>query len=162
MHLALLSALVALQCFVVLFVGFHNWIPLGALNDRKGVRVAFPTPKLALVTLLNLTPSALGLAGCIVFFGRHFPAWLLWELWIFYGLAVYGSLKAWWIPYLFLRNEELVVRYRDMYANTHAFLPEKNGIRPNTLHVVFDLVTIGILIVLAVLTFDGGFGTSST
>jgi hypothetical protein len=28
---------------------------------------------------------------------------------------------------------------------------------PNTLHVVFDLVTIGILLILAVLTFHGGF-----
>jgi hypothetical protein len=39
-----------------------------------------------------------------------------------------------------------------MYAATHAFLPERNGIRPNTLHVLFDIVTIAILIDLAVLT----------
>jgi hypothetical protein len=132
-------------------------VPLGSLNDRKGVRFAFPTGKLFLVTLLNLTPSAIGLAGSIVYFGRPYPNWLIWELWIFYALAVYGSLKAWWIPYLLVPNEELAVRYRAMYAKTHAFLPERNGIVPNTLHVVFDLVTIGILLILAVLTFHGGF-----
>jgi hypothetical protein len=39
-----------------------------------------------------------------------------------------------------------------MYAATHSFLAERNGIRPNTLHVLFDIVTIAILIDLAVLT----------
>jgi hypothetical protein len=39
-----------------------------------------------------------------------------------------------------------------MYAATHSFLPERNGIRPNTLHLLFDLVTVVILIDLAVLT----------
>jgi hypothetical protein len=34
-------ALLVLQCFVVLFVALHNWIPLGALNSVKGVRFAF-------------------------------------------------------------------------------------------------------------------------
>jgi len=95
--------------------------------------------------------------GSIVFFGRRFPGWLFWELWIFYAIAVYGSLKAWWIPYLFRPDPERAARYRTMYANTHAFLPERNGITPNTLHVVFDVVTIGILIVLAALSFRGGF-----
>jgi hypothetical protein len=41
-----------------------------------------------------------------------------------------------------------------MYADTHAFLPERNGIRPNTLHVLFDIVTVAILIDLAVLTAE--------
>ena len=159
MHLMLLRTLVALQCFVVLFVGLHNWIPLGMLNDRKGVRIAFPTTKLLLTTLLNLTPCAIGLVGTIVNFGHRLPAWLVWELWIFYGLAVYGSLKAWWIPYLLVPDQELAVRYRTMYANTHAFIPERNGMRPNTLHVVFDFVTLAILIVLGVLTLHPGFGT---
>jgi hypothetical protein len=39
-----------------------------------------------------------------------------------------------------------------MYAGTHSFLPEHNGIRPDTLHVLFDIVTLVILIDLAVLT----------
>jgi hypothetical protein len=39
-----------------------------------------------------------------------------------------------------------------MYGTTHAFLPERNGIRPNTLHVIFDFVVVAILIVLGALT----------
>jgi hypothetical protein len=39
-----------------------------------------------------------------------------------------------------------------MNGTTHAFLPERNGIKPNTLHVMFDVVTVAILLVLGVLT----------
>jgi hypothetical protein len=73
-------------------------------------------------------------------------------LWITYGLACYGSFKAWWMPYLFRRDPALIARYETMYAGNHSFLLEHNGIRPHTLHVLFDFVTISILIDLAVLT----------
>jgi hypothetical protein len=150
-HSAAKVALVALQCFVVIFVALHNWIPLGKLSDVKGVRAAFPTGKLLVTTLINFTPFAFGLAASVVYFGRGFPGWLFWWLWISYGLAVYGSLKAWWIPYLLRPDPALAARYRVMYGATHAFLPERNGIRPNTLHVIFDVATVAILFVLGVL-----------
>jgi hypothetical protein len=145
-------ALLVLQCFVVLFVALHNWIPLGALNNVKGVRFAFPTGKLFVTTLINFAPVAIGLAATAFYFGRTYPGWVFWWLWITYGLACYGSLKAWWLPYLFRRDPALVARYRTMYSETHSFLPEHNGIRPNTLHVLFDIVTLAILIDLTVLT----------
>ncbi len=146
------GALVALQCFVVLFVALHNWIPLGKLNDVKGARAAFPGSKLLITTLINFTPFAIGLAGSAFHLGRRYPDWLLWWLWISYGLACLGSLKAWWIPYLFRPDPILAARYEVMYGTTHSFLPERNGIRPNTLHVIFDAVTIAILITLGALT----------
>jgi hypothetical protein len=152
MHPIAMGALVALQCFVVLFVAFHNWIPLGSLNDVKGVRAAIPGGKLLLTTLINVTPVAVGLAASIRYFGRAYPGWLFWWLWITYGLAFYGLLKAWWIPYLFRPDPELASRYRVMYGATHAFLPERNGLRPNTLHVMFDVATVSILIVLCIVT----------
>ena len=146
------GALVGLQCFVVLFVALHNWIPLGRLNDVKGARAAFPGSKLLITTLINFTPVSIGLAASVFYFGRAYPGWLFWLLWITYGLACYGSLKAWWIPYLFRADPELAARYRVMYGTTHAFLPERNGIKPNTLHVIFDVATVALLIVLGVLT----------
>jgi hypothetical protein len=39
-----------------------------------------------------------------------------------------------------------------MYGTTHSLLPERNGITPNTLHMIFDIVTIAILIALGALT----------
>ena len=43
MHSIAAVALLALQSFVVLFVAFHNWIPLGTLNNVKG-SAANPMP----------------------------------------------------------------------------------------------------------------------
>jgi hypothetical protein len=73
MHSITMAALLALQCFVVLFVAFHNWIPLGTLNDVKGVRAEFPTGKLFITTLINFTPVAIGLAASAFYFGRAYP-----------------------------------------------------------------------------------------
>ncbi len=156
MHPLTTGLLLGLQGFVVLFVGLHNWIPLGTLNDVKGAHAAFPGSKLLTTTLINFIPVTIGFVGSAIYFGRPYPGWLFWWLWILYGLAVYGSLKAWWIPYLWRPDPELAARYRVMYGTTHSFLPEHNGIRPNTLHSIFDLVTVAILIVLGVLTAQQG------
>jgi hypothetical protein len=152
MHHITTGALLGLQSFVALFVGLHNWIPLGALNNVKAVRAEFPGSKLLKVTLLNFTPVVVGLAGSAFYLGKKYPPWLLWWLWIFYLLACYGSLKEWWIPYFSRPETERVARYQAMYGATHAFLPARNGIRPNTLHVIFDVVTVAILITLGLLT----------
>ena len=90
MHSIAMVVLLALQCFVVLFVALHNWIPLGTLNNVKGVRVEFPTGKLLVTTLINFTPFAIGLAATAFYFGRVYPGWVFWWLWITYALACYG------------------------------------------------------------------------
>jgi hypothetical protein len=156
MHPITKGVLLALQCFVVLFVALHNWIPLGKLNDVKGVRAEFLGGKLLTTTLINLVPVGVGFAASATYFSRAYPDWLFWWLWITYGFACYGSLKAWWIPYLFRREPALAARYQVMYGATHAFLPERNGIKPNTLHVIFDVATLATLIVLAALTAQQG------
>jgi hypothetical protein len=153
-HLITKGVLVALQAFVVLFAALHNWIPLGTFNDVKGARAAFPGSKLLTTTLINVIPFSFGLAASAIYFGRPYPGWLYWWLWISYALACYGSLTAWWIPYLFRSEPERAARYQVMYGSTRAFLPERNGIKPNTLHVIFDVVTIALLIVLGILTIQ--------
>jgi hypothetical protein len=142
--------LVALQCFVVAFVGLHNWIPLGSLNDLQAVRAEFPGSKLFFTTLSNFIPAACGLA-CSVYFYRGFPGWVTWYLWIFYLLACCGSAYAWWIPYFAGAGKKRLTREQNLYGKTHSFLPERNGVRPNTLHVIFDVVTLAVLITLAVI-----------
>ena len=39
-----------------------------------------------------------------------------------------------------------------MFGRTHAFLPERIGIRPNTLHVILHAATLTTLILLGALT----------
>jgi hypothetical protein len=69
-----MGALFALQCFHVMFLALHDWVPLGKLNDVKAVRAANPGRKLLAATLVSLTPFAIGLAASTIYFGRVYPA----------------------------------------------------------------------------------------
>jgi hypothetical protein len=82
--------------------------------------------------------------------------WLMWWLWISYGFGLYGMLAAWWAPYLLVADPVRAARYQERFAHTHAFLPTRNGIRPDTLHVCFHAVFLVLLVLLGVLTFSGG------
>ena len=73
-------------------------------------------------------------------------------LWIAYLFLFIGELEAWWIPYLRGAKPERVARYETMFGATHAFLPVRNGIRINTLHVILHVLTVALLITLALLT----------
>ena len=77
MHPIAIGALFGLQCFHVLFLGLHDWIPLGRLNDVKAVRAANPGRKLLLGTLVSLAPFAFGLAVSAYYLGRSYPHWLI-------------------------------------------------------------------------------------
>ncbi len=67
----------ALQCFHVIFLALHDCVPLGKLNDVKGVRAANPGRKLLAATLISVTPFAIGLAAsAIYYFGKVYPPWL--------------------------------------------------------------------------------------
>src|SRR6266404_8436264 len=87
---SVIDALLALQLFVVLFIGLHDWIPLGPLNDVKAVRNAVSPGKLFVSTVLSTPPFAIGFAASVYCARTGFPQWLLWLLWISYGLAIYG------------------------------------------------------------------------
>lgn len=145
-----IDTLFGLQCFHVLFLGLHDWIPLGSLNDVKAVRASNPGGKLLLGTLISTAPFAFGLVASANHFGGSLPDWLLWYLGVSYGLLFLGELQAWWIPYFFRSDPARAVRYQNMFGKTHAFLPPRNGIRPNTLHVFLHVVTLMTLVVLSV------------
>jgi hypothetical protein len=150
----LVDALVALQLFVVLFIALHDWVPLGPLNDVRAVRSADPTGKLVAVTVLSALPFAVGLVASAIHAGQPaLPRWLLWWLWISYGSATYGLLRAWWIPYLLLPDPVRAARYQQMFSRTHSFLPLRNGLRPDTLHVALHLVIAAILVLLAAISW---------
>jgi hypothetical protein len=149
----LLALFIACQFYVVLFIAIHDWIPLGRLNNLSAVRAADTTFRLLLVTAVSTLPFAIGLAGCIYYASTRFPEWLMTLLWISYIAGAYGMLRAWWIPYLFVPDPVRAARYQARFAHTHAFLPARNGIRPDTLHVSFHAVFLLALGSLSVLTF---------
>jgi hypothetical protein len=143
-------AFLALQGFVVLFLALHDWMPLGRLNDVRAVRSVDSRIRLVTVTVLSTLPFAVCFAGSVYFARAPFPRWLVWTLWLSYGAVIWGALRAWWIPYLLVAEPRRAARYQTMFGRTRAFLPVRNGIRPNTLHVALHaaLVAVAVLLVL--------------
>lgn len=141
--------LIALQCFQVLFLALHDWVPLGRWNNIAAARSENPGGRLLWTTIISTAPYLIGLVFSIRDFGHAYPNWLMMWLWISYVLLFLGALRAWWIPYLVVPDPARAARYRVMFANTASFLPERNGITPNALHVVFHVSVLATLVLLA-------------
>jgi hypothetical protein len=142
--------LLALQVFQVLFLWIHDWIPLGRLNDVAGVRSQDTTQHLVVVTLMQSVPFTIGLLFSVMHLGRTYPHWLYMWLWISYSLILVGQLRAWWMPYLVHAEPERAARYQIMFGKTHRFLPTRNGLVPNTAHIMLHLATAATLVTLLV------------
>jgi len=143
-------ALLLLQAFQVVFLWIHDWVPLGRLNDITAVRSQDPLQRLIVVTLVQSVPFTIGLIFSLQNFGHPYPGWLAYWLWISYGLLFVGQLRAWWVPYLIRPEPERAARYRIMFGNTHSFLPMRNGLVPNTAHILLHLATAATLCLLLV------------
>jgi hypothetical protein len=153
-HLPISSAFdttfLALQTLVVVFLLFHDWIPLGRLNNLAAIRSEDTLQRRVFVTLLPAVPAAIGLFFSAKYFGQSYPNWLEMLLWITYSVFLIGLLRAWWIPYLFLTDADRAARYQVIFAGTHTFLPKRNGMAPDTLHTVFHVVTLSTLVAISV------------
>lgn len=144
----LASGLIGLQMLQVLILWLHDWLPLAPFNDVQAVRRADSVSRLLRVTILQSAPYTVGLVGSVLAWGKPWPGWLGAWLWISYGLLFAGEVRAWWSPYLLRSEPERAERYRAMFGRTHAFLPERNGVTPNTLHVLLHACTAATLALL--------------
>ena len=138
----------SMQSVVVAFLLLHDWVPLGRLNNVAAMRGEDSVQHRLLVTLFPLVPAAVGLYYCYEFFGQPYPQWLETLLWITYGVFMIGLLRAWWVPYLVIQDPARAARYRIIFAGTYKFLPERNGMAPDTLHTLFHLAVVATLIAL--------------
>ena len=106
------------------------------------------------VTVIQSLPFTIGLFESVAFARTGHPHWVWSWLWISYGILFAGEVRAWWWPYLIRPEPERALRYRGMFGNTSAFLPERHGMVPNTLHVVLHAATAATLIMLGVRSFS--------
>jgi len=144
--------LLILQGIQLAFLLLHDWISLGRLTNLPAVHAADSRARLFWTTILSALPfAAVFIASCIYFPHPHWPMWLRMSLWYTYGFALLGAILAWWWPYLGPPNPERTARYTVRFAGTHRFLPERNGIAPDTLHVLFHATILATLILLALL-----------
>jgi hypothetical protein len=140
--------LLVLQGLQVVFLWIHDWIPLAGLNDVYAVRSQGTWRRLVIVTLVQSVPYTVILVLSAVYLGGAFPHWLYMTLWISYALLLIGQIRAWWIPYLVQADPVRAARYQIMFGHTHSFLPMRNGMVPNTAHIVLHACTAATLLVL--------------
>jgi hypothetical protein len=156
----MMLAFILSQSLVVLFVALHDWLPLGRLNNLAGIRAVDTRAQLLRTTIVSTAPFAVGLAGTIRYYPGPVHSPLVWVLWISYGAGLYGMLRAWYFPYLVYADPLRAARYHERFAHTHAFLPVRNGIRPDTLHVIFHVVLLTTIALLVALTASGELSTA--
>jgi hypothetical protein len=82
-----------------------------------------------------------------------YPDWLDVWLWISYGMLFAGQIRAWWIPYLLRAEPKRAARFQIMFGKTHSFLPQRNGLVPNTAHILLHLATAATLLILLTRVF---------
>ncbi len=145
--------LIALQSLQVAILWLHDWVQIGTLTDIAAVRAHDTFGRLIRVTLIQSVPFSIGLIASVDFAMTGHPGWVWIWLWVSYGILFAGELRAWWWPYLIQAESERAARYRGMFGRTAAFLPERNGIVPNTLHVVLHAATAATLVVLGLRWF---------
>jgi hypothetical protein len=149
---AMQNTLLALQALQVFILIFHDWIPLGRLNDVAAVRRQHGFRRVLIGTLINAIPFLLGLAASLYYADQPSQHWLWLYLIIAYGILFAGEIESWWLTYFFGYKEQARAEpYRIMFGNTHAFLPVRHGIVPNTLHCVLHGATLATLILLLML-----------
>jgi hypothetical protein len=148
--IALQQVLFALQSFQVLFLLFHDWVALGRFNDIKAIQASMPRWQLLLGSLMGSFFPLIGWCASMPYLHEPYAAWLFYYLVAAYLFLFVGEIEAWWATYFFGYQEKRAPFYRTVYGNTYSFLPERNGIVPNTLHVVLHGATLGTLILLAI------------
>lgn len=114
----------------------QDWVPLGTLNNVQAISLNRSKSELVTVTIIGVVQILILIALILVFVGKRQPLWVKFWLIIHPTFIFAGALLDWWIPYLFgYGAEEKSTRYIEMFGNTHSFLPLRNGIVPNTLHI---------------------------
>jgi hypothetical protein len=131
---------VVLLLQLLLFL-FHDIFPLGRWNNLPALRAAVPARRLIVGTLMN---TAIGLLALYLFHmhSMHHSRTALTWLIVLQGFMVYGEVRWWWYPYFAGASPALVARLRPNWEGTAAFVPERNGIRPNSLHCVMHALTL--------------------
>jgi hypothetical protein len=146
-------AFLTFQSSVVAILLLHDWIPLGRFNNLAALRSADPLTARLVTTIIPLIPTALALYFCAQRFTEPYSHDLKMLLWITYGILLIGMLRAWWIPYLVTPDPKRAARYQVLFAGTHTVLPVRNGMVPNSLHIVLHLVTFATFVLIAIRTY---------
>jgi hypothetical protein len=126
----------------------HDTVPLGRWNNLGYFKREIPLGRRVRGSLQN-SVTALAVVGMFTMGwmrgGDSAGDWRM-ALLITSGVLVYMEFRAWWQPYLFGSTPEEVRKLLPNWEGTYAFLPLKNGIRPNAMHCIMHASTLAAFV----------------
>ena len=136
-------AFLGCQLFFVVFIALHDWFPSGqVLSTRKLFMTAFTG-----------LPFGIGLAASAYYStSARLPLWVMWWLWVCYGSAAYGMVRAWWVP--MLAPEPMIdERGGALFMRPSSFDPMDHGLGRNVVTLLLQTTALVSLLLLGAMTF---------
>lgn len=129
-----------LQCLLLFFMLFHDWIPVKPLNDVATLKKRDGTTSMLKGSAINGGTVLIPLILTLIYVrGNTTPLPVLITLIIFYSIITLGTILSWWVPYFFGSSQKHKKRF-SKFQKTHHFLPARgSNVVPNTLHVILHL-----------------------
>ncbi|HVZ30374.1 MAG TPA: hypothetical protein VG839_08270 [Asticcacaulis sp.] len=142
--------LFGLQVFHVAFLLLHDWVPLGPFNNLKAQNQHLKLWQRIVGPVISAILPGIGLYLSLSYTRTPYPWWLNAYLIGAYTFLFVGEIEAWWATYFWGYKRERGASYQAMLAGTVSFLPLRNGIAPNAIHVLLHLATVATLVLLIV------------
>lgn len=135
-----MTAFIVLQFVLLLFMLFHDWIPVPPFNDINALKINDSNFYRIIGSFINgITVFIPFLLTIQCFHNDYIPQSTIKTVWTFYFILTVGTILSWWVPYFFgssKKHKEAFMKFR----NTHHFLPARaDNVLPNTLHVILHL-----------------------
>lgn len=139
---------ILLQFVLLLFMLFHDWIPVPPLNDIGAIKMSDSNLYRLLGSAINGITVLIPLILTLTYYRQPYvPLSSTITLVSFYLILTIGTILSWWIPYLFgssLKHKQAFNKFK----NTHHFLPKRgDNVVPNTLHIILHLQVWACLII---------------
>lgn len=128
-----------LQTVLLIFMLFHDWIPIPPLNDVATLKKVDGNFYRLLGSLINGATVLIPLLITLYYHQSSMPLSASVTIFAFYFFLTIGTILSWWVPYFFGSSQKHQEQF-SKFKNTHHFLPARgSNVIPNTLHVILHL-----------------------
>lgn len=136
----MITFFILLQIVLLLFMIFHDWIPVPPFNDIGAIKINDSNLYRLLGSAINGITVLIPLIITLAYYNElYIPISASITLVSFYFLLTIGTILSWWTPYFFGSSKKHKHAF-NKFKNTHYFLPARgDNVIPNTLHVVLHL-----------------------
>lgn len=137
-----------LQFLLLLFMIFHDWIPVSPFNDIESLKIADSNFYRLLGSVINGLTVLIPLLITLTYYRQpSIPLSATITLVSFYLLLTIGTILSWWTPYFFGSSKKHKQAF-SKFRNTHHFLPKRgDNVIPNTLHIILHLQVWACLVI---------------